>query len=142
VERKHAEAVPLGVVGARVLRAADLGRPGEEHEDVPVRDPRREALQSGEHLASRWRVSAAGRCSISTGRRALRRRAPGRHEEPRHRGRVDGGRHHDHPELRAALAEAAEEGEAQVGGQVALVELVEDDGAHAPQLRVRTAAGE
>jgi hypothetical protein len=52
-------------------------------------------------------------------------------EEARHRRGVDGGRHHHQTQARAPLAETPEEGQPQVGGQVALVELVQHHGADA-----------
>ena len=79
-------------------------------------------------------ASAGERCSTATSKSRPSERTDGASEEAGHRRRVERGRHDDELQIRArGLLEAAQQRQRQVALEVALVELVEHDHAHAGQ---------
>jgi hypothetical protein len=142
VERKERPAVTAGKGVAGGLRAADLVGSGEEDEDVTGRIAKTvkgagDLLLDGRGGVRRVldlerEVAAFGAENASAAEKAGDGRG------------VEGRGHDDEAEIGArGLLEAAEEGEGEVAFEVALVELVEDDGAGAVESRVgEEAAGE
>ena len=119
------------------LDAADLTRAGEEHEHVAGGFGERTPHQL--HHAPLGRIGAGGgaagqerqaRCCVVRRHRVSAPRAAHQRcplEEPRHRGAVEGRRHHQDLQLRVQVRARIEgERKAQVRLQAALVELIED----------------
>jgi hypothetical protein len=144
VERQEQEARALGCGHARGLRASDFGCAGQEDEDVAARFPGEGTLNGGGYLLFKWRGGVRGVLDFKGILASLGAQDAGAAEVRGDGGGIERGRHDDEAEVGAVGAlEAAEEGECEVSFEMALVELIEDDGGGALEARVaKEAAGE
>ncbi len=137
VQRQHGQGGGAGQLGDRRLRAADVAGAGEKHQHVAV------GLVA-QHAADRSR-DLGGQRPIVVGRGVFDRDVEhpplAAHdigaEEVADRIGVDGRRHRDHRQVAPfTLAQPPQPGQRDIGGDVALVQLVEHDRRHAAQPRV------
>ena len=142
VEHHHLQVGMGGVLGERLAAAADLRGAREEDQDVPVEPLVDQPAHGADHPPIEGAV--VGALEVVD----LHLEAPafaaddGRVAEVGgHRIGLEGGGHGHHRQVRpGSLAQAPEEGQGHVGVKVALVELVEEDGADAVERRGRPGA--
>ena len=135
-QQAHIAGGHRGQRGQRAQGIADFALAGQEHQQVAglLRQCMLDAttqLRQQAFVASRREVRHRHRIRAPLGRQ------PRRVDSRRQRRAIERGRHHQQPQVRPQLRLHVErQGQAEVAGQVAFVEFVENNGRHAVQGRV------